>query len=78
MTKQEIPEEVEAHLPEMFDQISKHLTPDFSSIDWMDLFKKASAGDRISQQMFSELFYSKVLPYLDMDEVNRFNEEHYQ
>ena len=58
------PELVEV-LPRFYGEVSKKLTPDFSTRDWLELHQRCCEGDITSMEMFLSLFSRKVMPNLD-------------
>ena len=54
-------------LPQMFEDIHKKLTPDFSGESWMTLFNKMVEGDTHSKEMFISLFMTKVVANISPD-----------
>tara|TARA_R100001443_G_scaffold32944_1_gene46927 strand:- start:1166 stop:1414 length:249 start_codon:yes stop_codon:yes gene_type:complete len=70
MTKiNELPSEGCKVKPEIFEVISKHLTPEFSKEDWVFLQDRAMEGDFTSMNMYVSLLEGKVLPYLNPNDT---------
>ena len=66
----QLPPEVRQYVPQIMEDISEHLTPDFSKEDWLSLYERAMDGDLTSLEMFCALFRTKVKPYLNPDLFN--------
>ena len=49
------PEEQANLISFFFEETAKHITPNFSKKDWLDLHKRAHEGDLTSMQMFIAL-----------------------
>ena len=45
---------------EIYQQVHKHCTPEFSVEDWLNLHEKAIYGDLLSTQLLTALWKSKV------------------
>ena len=54
----------EEFIPQVFEEISQKLTPEFSKEDWLKLWERANKGDITSCELFGVLWESKVNPYL--------------
>ena len=66
----QLPPEVRAFLPEIFEEISEKLTPEFSKEDWFCLYDRAMEGDLTSMEMLASLFKGKVKPYIKPELFN--------